>query len=96
MDMRRLVSTAAVTGGLLSAVVGGQASAAGTIDGCPPSYIVWQVGVTGPNPPYQAPGLADKNGDKIVCAKQIDNKTFEYQGQNYPLYNFIDNSSVKP
>ena len=93
--MRRMAcSTAAVSCGLFAALAG-PASAAGTIQGCPPSYMVWQVGVTGSNPPYEVPGLADKNGDGIVCAKQIDRKTFEYQGQTYALYNFIDNTSVK-
>ena len=93
--MRLLICGIALVGGLVSAGLAGQASASGTIQGCPPSYIVWTVGVTGSNPPYQVPALADKNGDNTVCAKQIDNKTFEFEGQSYPLYNFIDNTSVK-
>jgi hypothetical protein len=38
------------------------------------------------------PRRSQGNGDAIVCAKQIDDKTFEYIGQPYPLYNFIDNT----
>ena len=88
------IALSLIAGGALAAAFAGQASAISPYTGCPPSYQVWVVGTM--NPPYRAPSYVDQNlpgnDDGIVCAKQIDNKTFQYNGQTYPLYNFIDNT----
>jgi hypothetical protein len=79
-----IVGTALITG------YASQATATSPNTGCPPSYIVWPVGSQ--NPPYHADSHVDNNGDNSVCAKQIDDRTFQYNGQTYPVYNFIDNT----
>jgi hypothetical protein len=79
-----------IAGAALIVGYAGQASATSPQTGCPPSYTVWTVGSQ--TPPYHADSHVDTNGDGTVCAKQIDDKTFQYNGQAYPLYNFIDNT----
>lgn len=57
--------------------------------GCPPvasGYQAWDVSAE----PYQADDLVDANGNGSVCARPIDDRTFELGGQTYQLYNFID------
>jgi hypothetical protein len=83
-----------IVGGSLIAGFATAASASGLNSGCPPSYIVWTVGITGSNPPYHAPSLVDKNGDNTVCAFPIDDKTFQFDSTTYQIYNFIDNTGV--
>lgn len=93
------IALSLIAGGALAAAFAGQASATSPYRGCPPSYTVWMVGST---PPYHADALVDQKGnnDGIVCAKQVDDKTFVYEGstypnldgQTFPLYNFIDNT----
>ena len=85
-----------IVGGVLLAGFAGQASATSPNSGCPPPYQRWIVGSS--TPPYHADALVDQKGnnDGIVCVKQIDDKTFEYNGQTYPLYNFIDNKVATP
>ena len=80
-----------IAGGILIAGLAGQASAKSPFTGCPPSYQVWDVSTQ----PYQADNLVDQKGnnDGIVCVKRIDAKTFEFEGQLFPLYNFIDNTT---
>jgi hypothetical protein len=88
-----------IAGGVLAAGFAGQASATSPNSGCPPSYTVWIVGST---PPYHADSLVNRNGDNEVCAMQLDDKTFVYEGSTYPgldgntypLYNFIDNDAA--
>jgi hypothetical protein len=43
--------------------------------------------------PYQADNQVDAegNGDAVVCAKPLDSKTFELDGQTFQIYQFIDN-----
>jgi hypothetical protein len=79
-----------IAGGILIGGLAGQASATSPYTGCPPSYQVWDVSTE----PYQADNFVDQKGnnDGIVCAKQVDNKTFELNGVTYPLYNFIGNT----
>jgi hypothetical protein len=79
-----------IAGGILIAGLAGQASATSPFTGCPPSYQAWDVSTE----PYQADNFVDQKGnnDGTVCAKQIDNKTFELNGTTFPLYNFIDNA----
>lgn len=89
--MRR-IALALIASGAVIAGYAGQASATSPNTGCPHSYQVWIVGSM--NPPYHADSHVDQKGndDGTVCAKQIDDKTFQYNGQTYPLYNFIDNT----
>jgi hypothetical protein len=86
------IALSLIAGAALTAGYAGQASATSPNTGCPPSYQVWYVGSM--KPPYHADSYVDQkgNGDGIVCAKQIDDKTFQYNGHTYPLYNFIDNT----
>ena len=88
------ITLSLITMGLISAT-GPPASATSPYAGCPPSYRVWIVGTM--NPPYRVPGEVDGKGnnDNKVCAKQIDDRTFQYNGQTYPIYNFIDNTVAR-
>jgi hypothetical protein len=88
--MRR-IALSLIAGGALITGLAGRASADSPYTGCPPSYIVWPVGS---EPAYHADEYVDEKGndDNTVCAKQIDDKTFQYIGQPHPLYNFIDNT----
>jgi hypothetical protein len=86
----KCIAISLIAGTALIAGYAGQASATSPGTGCPPSYIVWTVGSQ--TPPYHADSHVDNNGDGTVCAKQIDGRTFEYNGQAYPVYNFIDNT----
>lgn len=81
-----------IAGGVLTVGCVAQASATSPYAGCPASYQTWVVGSM--TPPYHADSHVDQQGnnDNIVCVKQIDDKTFQSEGQTYPLYNFIDNT----
>ena len=85
-----------IAGGVLLAGFADQASATSPNSGCPPSYQRWIVGSS--TPPYHADALVDQKGsnDGIVCVKQIDAKTFPFEGQLFPLYNFVDNHVATP
>jgi hypothetical protein len=82
-----------ITGGVLIAGFGGQAAATPPYAGCPPpdsGFSVWYTSTQ----PYQGDNYVDMKGnyDGVVCAKPVDSKTFEYNGQTYPIENFIDNT----
>jgi hypothetical protein len=86
------IALSLIAGGILTVGCVGPASATSPYTGCPAAYQTWIVGSM--TPPYHADSHVDESGnnDGIVCAKQIDDKTFESGGQTYPLYNFIDNT----
>ena len=46
-------------------------------------------------PPSHVGEYVDEKGndDNAVCAKPLSDKTFEYNGQTYQVYDFIDNTS---
>ena len=93
ITMKR-VALSVIASGVLVAGASGKAFATSPNTACPPSYQVWIVGSM--DPPYQADSRVDQKGnaDGIVCAKQLNDKTFQYNGQTYPLYNFIDNNAA--
>lgn len=86
------IAASFIVGGALIAGFAADASASDPHTGCPSSYQVWVVGSM--TPPYHADSLADKNGDNIVCARPVNDKTFQYNGQTYQVYNFIDNKAA--
>jgi hypothetical protein len=88
--MKRL-AVSFVLGGALIAGFAANASASDPNSGCPPAYQVWVVGSM--TPPYHADSLVDQKGnnDGIVCVRPLNDKTFQYNGQTYQVYNFIDN-----
>jgi hypothetical protein len=92
VTIMKRIALSLIASGVLIAGYASQASATSPYTGCPSSYHVWNVGSQ--TPPYHADEAVDEKGndDNIVCAKQIDNKTFQYNNQTYPLYNFIDNT----
>jgi hypothetical protein len=79
-----LAATVALVAGVTA-----QASAAPSHTGCPPAFTRWDVSMG----PYQADNQVDAegNGDAVVCAKPLDSKTFELDGQTFQIYQFIDN-----
>jgi hypothetical protein len=90
------IALSLIAGGILTAGLAEQASATSPNSGCPSAYQVWYVGSM--DPPYHADARVDAkgNGDGIVCAKPLNDKTFQYNGQTYPIYNFIDNNAATP
>jgi hypothetical protein len=72
-------------------VVPGQAAVAdpaGTSH-CPApesGFISWDTSTE----PYQVDNAVDLNGNGVVCAKPLGDKTFVLDGVTYQIYNFID------
>jgi hypothetical protein len=49
-------------------------------------YISWDTSTE----PYQVDNAVDLNGNGVVCAKPLADKTFVLDGVTYQIYNFID------
>jgi hypothetical protein len=49
-------------------------------------FISWDTSTE----PYQVDNAVDRNGNGVVCAKPLANKTFVLDGVTYQIYNFID------